>query len=177
MKNVLNLFIIFTFLLSFSACSHNSSDDTWREANTSAYEAITKNPDYKALLTETGPTGVYYKVIQSGTGTEHPLQTSKVKVLYKGTYYDGTVFDAGSSNSDVPVEFSLSGQSTIRGFSFAIQQMVVGDKWEIWIPYYLGYGATGYQVTDPYTYTYQTLIKGYTTLVFEIELASITLYP
>jgi FKBP-type peptidyl-prolyl cis-trans isomerase len=108
-------------------------------------------------------------VIKSGTGTEHPIQTSKVKVLYKGLYYDKTIFDAGSGQSGVPVEFSTGG--TVRGFSFALQNMVVGDRWEIWIPYYLGYGAGGY--TDYYG---NALIKGYSTLIFDVELVSFTQY-
>jgi len=177
MKNLLYFLIISTIIVSFSACNKNDSLDAWRVANTNAYDAITKDPNYQALQTETGPSGVYYKVIQSGTGTEYPLQTSKVKVFYKGTYYDGTVFDSGTGDSEAPTEFSLSGQSLIRGFSFTLQNMVVGDKWEICIPYFLGYGATGYQVTDPYTYITQTVIKGYTTLIFTVELVSINQYP
>lgn len=164
MKNLFYLFIISVLFGSFNACKNDdNANDAWRDANTDAYEAITKDPSYRALHTESGPTGVYYKVIQSGTGTEHPFQTSNVKVLYKGTYYDGTVFDAGTSSSNVPVTFSLS--NTIRGFSFALQNMVVGDKWEICIPYYLGYGSAG------------TYVKAYSTLIFEVEMVSITLYP
>ena len=169
MKNFFFLLIIAASIVVFSACNTNIADDAWKEANMDAYQAITKKSDYRALQTETGPSGVYYKVIKSGTGTEYPIQTSKVKVLYKGTYYDGTFFDMGSSGNDVPVEFSL--KDVVRGFSFALQNMVVGDKWEIWIPYYLGYGVNGLQ-----NY-YQTIIRGYTTLVFEIELVSITKYP
>jgi FKBP-type peptidyl-prolyl cis-trans isomerase len=168
------LFLLVTFaalIISFSACNKNESLDDWREENMNAYQAITKNPYYKELKTTNGPAGVYYKVIKSGTGTEYPIQTSKVKVLYKGSYYDGTVFDVGSSQNDVPVEFLT--QNTVRGFSFALQQMVVGDKWEIWIPYYLGYGTSG---SYDY-YTGQVGMKGYTTLVFELELVGITQYP
>ena len=173
-----NLFPILTFVILtvlFSSCASTDSLEEWREANLNAYDAITKNPEYQALKTTTGPSGVYYKVIKSGTGTEYPLQTSKVKVLYKGTYYDGTVFDAGSGESDIPKEFSLTGSEIVRGFSFAVQQMVVGDKWEVWIPYYLGYGYDGYYYYD--YYSYQQIIKGYTTLIFAIELVSITQYP
>jgi FKBP-type peptidyl-prolyl cis-trans isomerase len=169
MRNLFYLFIFIAFIASFSACTKDSTDEAWRDANTNAYNNLAKNSAYVALQSETGPSGVYYKAIKSGTGTEYPIQTGKVKVLYKGMYYDGTVFDAGSSGNNVPVEFSLSG--TIRGFSFALQNMVVGDKWEIWIPYYLGYGAGGYQSS------YQTLVKGYSTLIFEVELVEITQYP
>jgi len=177
MKNLRYLLTIFGLITILGACSNNNDIDAWKEANTNAYDAITKDPSYRSLQTETGPTGVYYKVINSGTGTEYPLQTSSVKVFYKGTYYDGTVFDSGTGDTGVPAEFQLSGQNTIRGFSFALQNMVVGDKWEIWIPYYLGYGISGYTVTDYYTGSYQTLVKGYTTLIFEVELVSITQYP
>ena len=173
MKYLLNILSLIVLIASFHACKDDNDTDIWREKNLNAYEAVTKNPDFHALQTETGPSGVYYKIIKTGTGTEYPLQTSNVKVLYKGTYYDGTVFDYGSSLNEIPVEFSLAGQNLIRGFSFALQQMVVGDRWEIWIPYFLGYGANGYYDS----YSYQLIVKGYTTLIFEVELVSITQYP
>ena len=171
MRNLLYLLLFTVLAVSLNACKNNDNSDAWKDANIDAYNAITKNTDYHELQTETGPTGVYYKKEQSGPGTEHPFQTSKVKVLYKGTYYDGTIFDAGTSQNDAPIELSLA--QTVRGFSFALQQMVVGDKWEIWIPYYLGYGSSGYYSPT----TGALLIKGYTTLVFEVELVDITLYP
>ena len=171
MKNLFYTLMFAILITSLSGCRNNENVNEWKEANTNAYEAIAKNPAYKELRTETGPSGVYYKIIDSGTGTEYPFQTSNVKVLYKGTYYDGVVFDTGSSGNNIPIEFSLS--SVVRGFSFALQNMVVGDKWEIWIPYYLGYGLDGYYDS----YTYQLIIKGYTTLVFEVELVSITQHP
>jgi len=183
MKNLFYLLIFSVLIVSFSACSKSDKDiDEWRDANIAAYDVITKNSEYKALQTQTGPTGVYYKVITSGSGTEHPMQTSKVKILYKGTYYDGSIFDPGTSGTDIPVEIGLNGEIVVygttypntviaRGLSFAIQNMVVGDKWEIWIPYYLGFGVAG-------LYYYQTtIIKGYTTLIYEVELVSITQYP
>ena len=181
MKNLSYLITFFTFIIAFSACSKSENLEAWREANTNAYLEITKNPQYIALKTESGPTGVYYKVIKSGTGTEHPLQSSKVKILFKMLYYDGTVFNAGTTGNDIPVEVAVfeelySGVYTPRGFSFALQNMVVGDKWEVWIPYYLAYGAYGVQ---DYTYlsSTTTLVKGYTTLVYEVELVSISQYP
>jgi FKBP-type peptidyl-prolyl cis-trans isomerase len=173
MKNIFYLLIIAAMGVSFGACNNNNGnvDEAWKTANTNAYDSIKKLPDFHALETTTGPTGVYYKIIQSGTpGTEYPLQTSTVSVLYSGAYYNKTVFDVGTSQNNIPKKFSLT--SVVRGFSFALQNMVVGDKWEIWIPYYLGYGATG--KTDSYG---NVLMKGYTTLVFTVELVSINQYP
>jgi len=167
---ILALAITVIFL---SSCSKEESIQEWRNANTKAYEEIKNNPEYKALQSKdgTGPSGVYYKVIKIGAGTENPIFTSRVKVLYKGTYYNGIAFDPGTSGNGIPIEMDT--KSLVRGFSFTLQNMVVGDKWEIWIPYYLGYGIDG--LYDDYTY--QTIIKGYTTLVFEIELVSFIQHP
>jgi FKBP-type peptidyl-prolyl cis-trans isomerase len=171
MKRLPQLIVLSALLLSFFSCDKDEQqDEAWIAANDKAYNDIVGNPDFKELKTETGPAGVYYKVKKKGDGVEHPIQTSSVKVLYKGTYYDGTVFDSGTGNTGIPREFSTEG--TVRGFSFALQNMVVGDRWEIWIPYYLGYGSSG--MTDYYG---TVLIKGYATLFFDVELVSITQYP
>jgi FKBP-type peptidyl-prolyl cis-trans isomerase len=157
----------------------------WKNANDKAYQEIVDKPDYKEIKTKSGPSGVYYKPLDSISqmkGIEHPLHTSKVKVLYYGAYYDGTVFDAGSriyndkgelteQTPPAPKSFLTSG--TIRGFSFALQNMVVGDVWDIWIPYWLGYGETGY--INPSTG--QVQIKAYSVLHFVVELVEITQYP
>jgi len=50
----------------------------------------------------------------------------------------------------------------VDGFSTALQRMQVGDKLEVWMPWKLAYGESG-----------NSTIKGYTTLVFEIELVDI----
>ena len=177
MKKLLFYLLSFTaIILIFSECKKDEDLNAWKESNTNAYNAITKNPDYRALKTSTGPTGVYYKVLKSGTGTEYPIQTSKVNVLYKFSFYNGVVFDPGTGENGIPflleVSGSLYGAVLPRGLSFALQNMVVGDKWEIWVPHFLGYGMYGLQ--DSY---YNTIIKGYTTLVYEIELVSIKQYP
>jgi FKBP-type peptidyl-prolyl cis-trans isomerase len=171
MKNL--LYLTFTvFLFAFISCKDDDKiDEAWVDANLKAYNDVIARSDYKEIKTATGPSGVFYKVIKSGDGDEHPIQTSKVKVRYQGSYYNGTVFDSGSGINGVPVEFSTA--TTVRGFSFALQNMVEGDHWEIWIPYYLGYGASGY--VDSYYGT--VLIKGYSTLIFDVELVSFIQYP
>jgi peptidylprolyl isomerase/FKBP-type peptidyl-prolyl cis-trans isomerase FklB len=191
MRNLFCLFIFVALLASFSGCQSNDNvDGAWQTANANAYDAITKNPKYHELQTETGPTGVYYAELDSGgiKGTEYPLQTSTVKILYQGAYYNGTIFDVGTSLSGVPMEFSLIPYTTVtsswnytlftpvhmcRGLSFALQNMKVGNKWEIWIPYYLGYYSLGgYPISST-----STLFQAYTTLVYTVELVSITQYP
>ena len=182
MKKIFYFVAISALIATLSACNKDDKNEAWREANVSAYQEITQNPAYKELRTETGPSGVYYKVIKSGTGTEHPLQTSKVNILFKITYYDGSTFSAGTSGNDIPVELGVyeelySGVYTPRGFSFALQNMVVGDKWELWVPYYLAFGAYGVQDFNYLYFQSISIVKGYTTLVYEVELVSISQYP
>jgi len=196
MKNLFYLLLFAVLFVSFGGCNNNNNsvDEAWRTANTNAYDSIAKLPDYHALQTASGPTGVYYKDVQTDTtivkGTVYPLQTSSVKVLYSGTYYDKkTFFDTGTSQNGIPMEFSLipyvpqitsswkftpfTPTHMSRGLSFALQNMVVGDKWEIWIPYYLGYYTLGgYPISST-----STLFQAYTTLIYTVELISIKQYP
>ena len=105
------------------------------------------------------PKGIYYKVLTSGNNDgKHPTPRSIVTVHYTGWTINGKKFD--SSRAGVPVAFRLS--ELIEGWIIAIQQMCVGDKWEIYIPAELGYGKFS-----------QPGIPGGSTLVFEIELYSI----
>ncbi|MDR2621794.1 MAG: FKBP-type peptidyl-prolyl cis-trans isomerase [Dysgonamonadaceae bacterium] len=177
MKHFIYLTIALFAAFSLASCNDDDTiDEAWKDANLKAYNDTIKNAGYKDVRLTfhatdgTGPLGVYFKSLKEGTGTEHPLQTSKVKVLYYGYYYNGTVFDTGSSSNNIPVEFLTV--ATVRGFSYALQNMVVGDHWKICIPYYLGYGVSGN--IDSYG---NVLLKGYTTLFFDVELVSITQYP
>ena len=88
----------------------------------------------------------------------HPDPRSIVTVHYTGRTIDGKQFD--SSRGGVPPAFRLS--DLIGGWIVAMQQMCVGDKWEIYIPAEMGYGKFS-----------QPGIPGGSTLVFEIELLGI----
>ncbi|MGB5988285.1 MAG: FKBP-type peptidyl-prolyl cis-trans isomerase [Marinifilaceae bacterium] len=105
---------------------------------------------------QTTESGLQYKVIKEGTG-EKPLATDRVKVTYKGTLLDGTVFD---SNSD-GFEFMLNG--VIKGWTEGVQLMTIGSKYKFFIPSELAYGENQMGAT----------IKANSTLIFEVELLDI----
>jgi len=71
-------------------------------------------------------------------GNLSPLYTSTVSVKYKGWLYDGTPFDSSYSNVDSLVTLTTSG--LIDGWIIALEQMHVGDKVELIVPYEAGYG-------------------------------------
>ena len=113
------------------------------------------------------------KVIERGTGTGYPYSTDSVRVNYVGrlmpsaSYVNGFVFDhSGLYSSDeyvfnpnlsTPARILVS--STVDGFATAVQHMRIGDRWKVYIPWQLGYGATA-----------KNSIPAYSTLVFDLQL-------
>jgi FKBP-type peptidyl-prolyl cis-trans isomerase len=80
--------------------------------------------------------GVFYKVLQPGTGKDHPVETSTVKVHYTGWTTDGKMFDSSVARGE-PISFPLN--RVIPGWTDALQTMVVGQKMRVWIPKELAY--------------------------------------
>lgn len=103
--------------------------------------------------------GLQYEVLASGDGAT-PTADSKVKVHYHGTLIDGTVFDS-SVNRGEPIEFPVNG--VIAGWTEALQLMKTGDKWKLYVPHDLAYGANGAG----------GVIGPYQALVFEVELLDV----
>jgi len=103
--------------------------------------------------------GLQYEVIASGEG-ESPTASSKVRVHYHGTLVDGSVFDSSVQRGE-PIEFDVGG--VIPGWTEALQLMKPGDKWKLYIPNELAYGANGAG----------NVIGPYQALMFEVELLAI----
>ncbi len=103
--------------------------------------------------------GIYYKVIKKGNGKgARPNRDSVVTVHYTGTTINGKKFD--SSRSGAPIAMRL--RELIQGWIIALQQMQVGDRWEIYLPAEMGYGKFS-----------QPGIPGGSTLIFDIELLAV----
>ena len=90
-------------------------------------------PPADAAKTESG---LASKVLQAGTGTEHPTANSIVKVNYSGWTTDGAMFDSSIPRGQ-PIEFPLG--HVIPGWTEGVQLMVVGEKRRFWIPEELAY--------------------------------------
>ena len=94
-------------------------------------------PPEDAEFTESG---LASKVLEEGTGTEHPTATSTVTVHYTGWKTDGTMFDS-SVKRGTKSSFPLN--RVIKGWTEGLQLMVVGEKRRFWIPADLAYGESG----------------------------------
>ena len=109
-----------------------------------------------AVRTETG---LIYRELTAGNGPS-PKATDTVKVHYRGTLVNGTVFDSSYERNE-PAEFPLN--QVIRCWTEGVQKMKVGGKSRLVCPANIAYGERG---SPP-------VIPGGARLVFEIELLGI----
>lgn len=105
------------------------------------------------------PDGLQYKVIKEGTGKK-PGKTSKVKCHYEGRFINGSKFDS-SYDRNQPAVFGLD--QVIYGWTEGLQLMSEGSKYELYIPYALGYGESGAPGAIP----------PFSALVFTVELLEV----
>jgi len=107
----------------------------------------------------TTASGLRYREVRDGDGTQRPSATDTVTIHYVGRFIDGTEFDSSVARGE-PATFPLP--RLIRGWQEGVPLMEVGDTYEFAIPYHLAYGAAG-----------RGRIPGGATLLFRIELVGI----
>lgn len=90
-------------------------------------------PPADAIRTKSG---LAYKVLREGTGTEHPRRASLVRVNYSGWTTDGRMFDTSITKGE-PSEFTLD--AVIPGWREGLQLMTEGEVARFWIPSNLAY--------------------------------------
>ncbi len=189
MKKLLLLSFITTLFMLASCEKTETFDDTRKIDNETQFAKISSDSKYKKIESKTKAGYIMYKVLEEGTVSDvTPLFTDEVKINYSGWFKnywfkDGKpaedqfmgdngvmfknkiVFDTTETDEGEHVSrnFKVNG-GLVDGFSTALQHMNVGDKWEVWIPWNMGYGIFGQPNAG---------IQGYTTLVFEIELKEI----
>jgi FKBP-type peptidyl-prolyl cis-trans isomerase FklB len=105
---------------------------------------------------KTTPSGLQYKVIKEGTGTQ-PKATDTVTVNYRGTLIDGKEFDSSYKRGQ-PATFPLNG--VIKGWTEGLQLMKTGSKYQLFVPPDLAYGER----------TVGPDLAPNSTLIFEVEL-------
>jgi FKBP-type peptidyl-prolyl cis-trans isomerase len=81
--------------------------------------------------------GLAYRVLTPGSGTDHPTETSRVIVNYTGWTPDGKMFDSSVMRGE-PATFPLN--HVVKGWTEGVQLMSKGQKTRFWIPGNLAYG-------------------------------------
>jgi FKBP-type peptidyl-prolyl cis-trans isomerase FklB len=99
--------------------------------------------------------GLQYEVRREGTG-KRPQSTDRVKVHYRGSLIDGTVFRS-SYRKGRPEVFHVSG--VLRGITEALQLMREGAEWQVVLPPELAFSRRSE--------------LGYRSVIYDLELISI----
>ena len=179
-KYILLSVILFPFVGMVSSCSSDDSEEdeyaNWEQRNEeiinqwAANSSLRKIKSYTKDPSTTGKNSdyIYVEVLEEGRGTESPLFTDTVRVAYRGrlipttSYPEGYVFDQSYKddfNWQTAGMQDFSCSIVVDGFSTALMNMHIGDRWRVHIPYQLGYGTSS-----------SNAIKGYSNLVFDIAL-------
>lgn len=147
-KMLLHALLLLLALLNFSSAGTNEEGLAFLQAN--------KDKEGVVEL----PSGLQYKILKQGHGAFHPAVGTPCSCHYAGTLIDGTPFDSSYDRGE-PTTFAPN--QVIKGWTEAMQLMVEGDKWELYIPSDMAYGDRG---SPP-------KIPGGSVLVFTIEILEI----
>lgn len=129
-----------------------NQNSAYKERNLEFLEEYAQRPGVTVMFN-----GVMYRQLVKGKG-DKPQPKSLVTVHYTGKLINGKVFDSTSQGG--PATFRLN--QLIDGWRTALREMPVGSRWEIVIPFNLGYGAKG-----------AGTIKPFSTLIFDVRLIAI----
>ena len=179
---------------AFTTCSEtdNATDDfpNWQAANEAYFDSIynvakANTAQWQVIPSITLPKeavknktdNVAAEVINAGEGSDRAFQNDTVRVILEGRlkaspgYPKGKVFHqtyVGSDDNTTANAAKLAVSSVAPGLQTALQNMPVGAKWRVYVPYQLGFGsATGSGTIAP------SLSKTYPTLVYPVEVVSI----
>ena len=171
-----------TLALGLASCNKDDEEDTevvydeaWRDQNEAAFEEKKNDPDFTEVVSTGNEGSVLMRQIQAGDG-ERVFYTSRVQVYYTCRTIDGVLHDECVRPYDDPFHVAVSSEvadynsstnpmgyaSVVLGWTIALQQMREGDKWEVWVPWQLGYG-----------YNEQGDIEPCSALIFEIEVVKV----
>lgn len=127
--------ILFLVLVVFFSWRTVSNKKLAEENRQRGIAFLAENKSAEGVVTT--DSGLQYKVLEAGTGDQHPGATDTVKVHYHGTLLDGQVFDSSVDRGE-PISFALN--QVILGWTEGLQLMVVGEKTRLFIPSELAYG-------------------------------------
>lgn len=141
------------------------------------FKTLRKAQDYDSHL---AVDSVCVRIVQSGTreGAVSPYANDTIRCSYRGwlmptqyqnangeLYDDQLVFDQtyyGAFDEETAAPALMPLAATAEGFYTALQYMVPGDDWYVYIPQQLGYGAAG-----------KGSVQAYSTMLFRVHLTAV----
>lgn len=145
--------LLAVLFLSITGCTKPAQTETQATKDENIIIQYIKDNNLTATKTSSG---LYIVKNNAGYGAT-PTSSSTVKVYYKGTLTNGTVFDESANTG---VDISLA--TTIKGWQEGIPDFKKGGKGMLLIPSALGYGTTA-----------KSNIPANSVLIFEINLMDV----
>ena len=135
--------------------------DTWEEhCAWKAYKSLRRSPSYQSGNVEDS---IFVHILQRGTGTVSPTANDTVLINFRGTLMPTTDAEGKTvetvfaqtyyGNFDQETAAPQTGvvNAFTEGFETALQYMVVGDDWLVYIPQELFYGSSAQGVIPAYS--------------------------
>jgi len=178
--------------LFFASCHENDDTEEefpdWQATNEAYYDnlyaqakqriaagdtswKIIRNWSFEESVATEPEDFVIVQVLEEGTGSGCPLYTDSVRIHYSArllpstSYSDGYEFSKsyyGTYDPATAVPSAFYVGDLIDGFTTALMHMHIGDRWKVYIPHQLGYGAS----------TSSSTIQPYSTLIYDVTLHS-----
>lgn len=134
--------------------------NSWEEhCNWRIYKTLLKSQDVQGASTDY----IVCKINQRGVGDFSPAYTDSVRLYYRAWIMDEnypvsktnmTVFSQsyyGDFDRTMAAPIAMPVTSTVEGFMTAIQYMVKGDEWDVYIPQQLAYKETESEAVPAYS--------------------------
>lgn len=162
-------FVSIFAILIFAGCLKKedtcSYTDSTAVAPVSEQAALEDSLSVHGITASLHPAGFYYKINSQGSGASVANLCTPVTVEYKGSFFNGKVFD--SSMAGQPVEFELG--RVIVGWQKGVPLVNSGGDITLYIPPSLAYGAS--PIVNPTNG--ETIIPANSYLVFNIHVVNI----
>ena len=125
----------------------------------SVYKTLLKSQDVQGPSTDY----IVCKINERGDGDWSPAYTDSVRLHYRGWIMDEnypaskdnrTVFSQtyfGDFDAKTAAPMAMPVTATVEGFMTAIQYMVKGDDWDVYIPEQLAYGEAASDAVPAYS--------------------------
>ena len=199
MAKGLSLLLFTVFAVGLASCSESDDVEdefaNWKERNDTYFNnvynqaksaiasgsqewKIFRNWSLNEDMATKAEDHIVVQVLEKGTGSGCPLYTDSVMVHYRGHYIptthypEGYVFDqsyTGDYQPELIKPSSFAVNRMVDGFTTALTNMHIGDRWRVYVPYMLGYGLNDTSTTvNGTTISY----RGSTVLVFDLTLVA-----
>ena len=135
------LFVSFTCILMLGCASSNNANGLYSQEEINTIKGkhwLLMNLKREGVVVT--DSGLQYKMLVQTSGCK-PDPDYKVTVHYKMLSLESRQIIDSSFQRGNPEEFKLS--KMIKGWREGVPMMNVGDTWELYIPFHLGYGSKG----------------------------------